>query len=130
MWVGPHYCYEAKGRVYTEQQRSYRVQLKKNKSMIMLHITIYIIDKDMHMCTPQTSSELAPFAQPYQHDIIDVTDRCDVLCNLEAIQISLDHFMTEDGRVNIIMGQNYKLQFYLRSFLIGLEMNAFTKSNI
>lgn len=43
----------------------------------------------------------------YQHDVIDVTDQRDVLCNQEGWN-SLDYLMTEDGRLNITLGQNYE----------------------
>ena len=53
-----------------------------------------------------------PVSQPlsaclYQHDVIEVTDQWDVLCNQEGWN-SLDYLMTEDGRLNITLGKNYK----------------------
>lgn len=59
-------------------------------------------------------------------------DQCDVLCNLEAVCISLDNFMTGDGRVNIAPGQNYKTtnnycSLFQILFLIGIEKNVFMR---
>lgn len=49
------------------------------------------------------------FIMLYQHDIIDVMNRYDALQEVPMVQISLDYIMTEEGRVHIILGQNYVL---------------------